>query len=300
MTDKEQDLDELNQAPTEEGGEEAENPGEEETELDDAQEAEAETNQDEQDLDDSQSVNSEGAHPDDPRGVKKRIDKVVGQKKEAEEKARALAVQLQKAQQELERYRAARQESEPEPVEPVEDDFGDDWKGYQKAHKAYWTKRLERDEEEKKVVAALRAQAEIDASFEVQSQAAKEKYQDFDSVVQADNAPVSPLMAHFIKKSPLSAEVVYHLLKNERAFAERLYNETDADKVAMAIGKVEGRLEKSPVKVKSNASKPTQTLTGGGGSGGGGMDKLMKASETNHDEDDSFSSIYWKMVGEGR
>ncbi len=107
---------------------------------------------------------------------------------------------------------------------------------------------------------AEREQAEIDEAFESRSEAARDKYDDYDQVVGNPKLKVTEAMFMAIKASDISGDVAYHLGSNPKE-AERISRLNPLMQVK-EIGKLEASLAASPpVKRTSTAPSPITPVT---------------------------------------
>lgn len=282
---------EILETPTDEGGVIAEKPGEEtENELGDASTDEAEAIQTEHDSNDEES-GEELNHPDDPKGVKKRIDKAVRREKEAREELARQREELAEIKAHLAKLTAPAQKAEAPLVEPQPEEF-ENWKDFVKAHKEYAVKVEEKQREQFEEQQVAQYLQQINENFKKQYEAMGEKYDDFYDVVHAKDLEISKPVLDAVKASPYSGELIYYLGKN-KPLASKLYDMHPFE-LERAIGRIEAKFEKPPAKVKSNASTPTKPLSGGGIAGAVTIDRLNKAAEQgDHDE---FSKMYREMI----
>lgn len=253
-----------NEAPTEEGSGNTEKPGEEEIENEsgDASTEDRETEQtDDQDLEEEQDDELD-IHPDDPKGVQKRIGKLSAQKKQAQAEA---AMERQRAR-ELEARLAAYerqlslQQQEEELVEPNIDDFPD-VREYIKARDTYYLKYIERAEQLEQNRKKAEREYALALNYQKHAKIAAEKYEDFYEVTNGAQG-ITDAMAEIIAECDHPAEVAYYICKNPKEI-QKLRQMSERE-MARAIGKIESRFERSPTKVKTNASPINKQITGGG------------------------------------
>lgn len=180
------------------------------------------------------------------KSAKQRIDEITAARRQAERERDELRAEIARM-----RGDPAPQAQEPEIVAPNPDDFefGEADPKYIEALTDYKVdvKLAERDKAAKQTEAQT-AQREtlsnLDNSWIEQSEAAAEKYEDFDEKI-ADyqaTAPCPPLMAIAIQASPVAADVAYHLANNsDENELIAVEVETNPMSAAERIGAIEGQ-----------------------------------------------------------
>lgn len=181
-----------------------------------------------------------------PEGVQKRIDKAVRRQREAERRAEAAEV-------ELERLRTP--EAKPVPVEgkPKVSDFTD-YDEYVEALAEWKTEQkfaAERSTEQQSRAAAARRTAAATFAERVKEAATKPEYADIGEVLDSD-VTVSAAMHDVLLESEKGAELAYYLGKHpeESARISRL----SPISAARELGKIEASLAKPPEPAKPRAS----------------------------------------------
>lgn len=131
-----------------------------------------------------------------------------------------------------------------------------EWRADQAVEKRF----KERTEKE----ATERTQAErgkIEKTFRERSQKAATEVEDFEDVLSASEAPMTPQMAEAIMHSELGPKLAYHLAKNPEE-AERIAA-LPAARQATEIGRLETKIESAPPPKKpSNAPAPIAPVGG--------------------------------------
>lgn len=199
---------------------------------------------------------------DDPKGVKRRIDKVT------REKYAALA-EAKEAKRELAEIRRKEEEAAATEVAPKRADY-EDYEDFVADNAAFSAKRAVR--EEMRVDAEKKAETERNATLEKtfaahedRVAAYKEKVEDFNEVAYgAHILPImqdAPYLAQLVVESDQSPEIAYHLGSNPEV-AEKIAA-MPMHLAAKEIGKIEARLEKAPKpKNKSKAPTPIKPVKG--------------------------------------
>lgn len=212
---------------------------------------------------------------DAPRGVGKALAKLRQERREAEERERAAQERLDKALAALEALKKPEPEvvkSSDEPARPNKADFTDPdaWElamlDYAE-QRASWAaqKEVKRIEDEAKKKAELTAAEEatkktVDA-FNQRTQKVKDKYSDFDQVVNTPDVLVSQAMTHVIVNSEHGPELQYYLGKNPED-AKRILALPVADQLIEA-GLIIAKM-RAPAQPISAAPKPITPSRSGG------------------------------------
>jgi hypothetical protein len=185
-----------------------------------------------------------------PEQIEERKKKT-GSQREREKRLRAeeRSRQLEERLAVLERGKAPEaQKPAIEPDAPKIEDFD--------TH-AEWTQALARHEA-KKLREEERAQEAIQAAkseWEKKVEAGREKFDDFDDVIEASAGP-SPLLAQRLYKPSTPVEVVYHLASNPKELAE-INRMRDPGDVAEALAEIKSRLTKpAPPALKRETKAP--------------------------------------------
>ena len=200
------------------------------------------------------------ATEEDPRGVQKRINKIVAQKKALEDKVRGYEEQL--ANQELHKLTQRDPETGAQLQKPSRHDYSDAF-DYIEALEDYSQKSFKAQNEARKRRDEFQSYQQKRAEFEKREDVAKEKYEDYDVVV-TDNLPVTNEMANVLLDNPYAPDILYHLGKN-RTEAMRIATLSERNPAAAAyeLGKIESSL-KVPKRTTSSAPPPIKR-TGGSG-----------------------------------
>lgn len=102
---------------------------------------------------------------------------------------------------------------------------------------------------------AMRQQQEFLEAYHDREEAARDKYDDFESVAYNPNLPVTEYMARAIQASDVGPDVLYHLGSDPREAAR--ISRLDPILQAREIGKIEARLSaEPPVRRTTNAPPP--------------------------------------------
>lgn len=124
---------------------------------------------------------------------------------------------------------------------------------------------------ERKVIEKLaemehkRQQAEMEAAFDERVEAARDKYDDFEQVVQNPNLRITEEMAEVIRASDIGPDLAYHLGSNPKE-AERI-SRLNPFLQAKEIGRLEAKLAAEPPRKKTSAAPaPIAPVTARGGS----------------------------------
>jgi len=102
---------------------------------------------------------------------------------------------------------------------------------------------------------AAKYQKEVFEAYQDREEEAREKYDDFDQVIQNPKLAVTELMAQTIRESDIGPDVAYYLGTNPKE-AARISKLSPASQIK-EVGKIEIRLESNPsVKKTTNAPAP--------------------------------------------
>lgn len=208
-----------------------------------------------------------------PKGVQRRIDREVRRRHEAERKAAATEARLQMLEQ---GYQRAPQAPEPVPLhqqtEPREEDYPSqaEWfKATREWDKAQLKAELQREAFESQV---RERQAQQQAKMAAQAQTARQKYADFDQVLdRLQTISTVPALDACVHESEQGAELAYYLAQHPDEIT-RLNQLAQTAPLAMAreIGKLELRLSAptnghrapSPASVPTAQPPPPQPVSG--------------------------------------
>jgi hypothetical protein len=159
------------------------------------------------------------------------------------------------------------QQAKPEPAadEPKVEDY-QTYDAYLKDLAKYTVKieRAAQAEAEKQASVKQREQSETERTNERQQdllESGEKKYDDFEDVVKSDKTEYSRAAYLAILESDQSADIVYHLAKNQDE-AKRIAA-LPAYAQAKEIGKLEDKLASKPKPKPSNAPDPIKPLGGG-------------------------------------
>lgn len=193
-----------------------------------------------------------------PKGVQRRIDRLTRQREEARREAAAIQARLQMLEQ---GYQRPPQEPEPVPLhqqpEPREEDYASqqEWFSAVRAwDKAQLKQELAREAWQQQVQHRQEAQQR---QMQAQAQAARQKYADFDTVLdRLQTIPTVPALDACVHESELGAELAYYLAQHPDEI-QRLNQVAQTAPLAMAreIGKLELRLS-TPTNGTSAPSRP--------------------------------------------
>ncbi len=104
-------------------------------------------------------------------------------------------------------------------------------------------------------------QAKINETWGEKVTAARDKYSDFDEVIESAEQPITPVIAHALKVSAIGGDIGYYLAKNPSEM-DRLAK-LDPFTTAIEIGKLEAKLSHTPP--KTEVSKAPEPITPMGG-----------------------------------
>lgn len=176
---------------------------------------------------------------------------------------------IQALQREIEdlrrgQVRAAPAAEDDDLKEPKEADFPNDYLAYDRAMRAYETKKAIRDEKKRDAAADAKAREETDhrtrqAGFTVRLEAVKDRIPDYDKVMaQAGRMEIRSDVRDLILDSSKGPLLAYHLAKNPDRVAE--LNRMSPTSAAKEIGSLEARLRgpqpKTVTKAKPAAAPP--------------------------------------------
>ena len=163
-----------------------------------------------------------------------------------------------KAEQ-LERELAELKGKQPEVQEvksPKREDF-DNYEDYLEARADYVAEKKiqEKEDARQKKQQSESAKQEHDrlvSQWEGLKEDARDRYDDFDDVLDRSNAPLTPEMSRVIMESDFGGDITYYLATNEDE-AERIASLSPA-KQALALGRLESKLEAEIAKPKKAAT----------------------------------------------
>jgi hypothetical protein len=192
-----------------------------------------------------------------PRPVQKRISELVREREAAKREAEYWRHQAQIAQ-------PAAKPADAKPAEIKSEDFQtyEDYliaKAKAEAVATLETQMASRANAARQDAEERERQA-ITSEFHARAEQARERYEDFDEVVNDPAVPISPVMADAIVASNAGHEVAYFLGKNKKE-AARIASLSPLAQV-MEIARLEGRL--TAPKRASTAPVPPRTVSGGG------------------------------------
>lgn len=230
--------------------------------LPDQEEEETEeTSEETQDGDEESSEETPGedaaeeVKPKKRRNVQKRISELTRARHEAERRAQEAERQLQ----------ALEATTAPE-AEPKQEDFQsiDDYvlaRAEWRAEKAV-TRKLEELSSTVQQNQQQAAQTAIDANWEVQVEAGRDQFDDFDDVVlDPGNTYFTTAMHRALSMDENGAAIAYHIASNPKLVRE--VSGLDDIGAVLRIGQLSAKLAQKPVPKQTNAPKPVKTVGGG-------------------------------------
>lgn len=216
-----------------------------------AQEAEQVESEESEATADEETGDEDTAAPDEPKkpskGVQKRLDELTRLRHDAERDRdhwREMAMR-QGAQPPT-----AQEAVAPTDAKPQESQF-EDYDAWQRALTKWEVREELRAEQQQASVQQRR-----DALFE----RASAKYEDFGSVINNPNLPITPLMGEVILDSAAGEDLAYHLATNP-AEASRIAALSPARQAA-EMGKLEARLTAPPPSPRNPPPAPPKTVNG--------------------------------------
>lgn len=192
--------------------------------------------------------------PKKPNRLQKRFDELTRQRYQLEAENRRLKEQLESNPKE-------------ETKAPNRDDF-DSYEDYLDARAEYLADqkvKSYREQEKRQELEQKRQQQqeELLSNWELSKSKAREKYRDFDEVLNNDDAPLTEAMAYAMMESDYGADIGYYLGKHPEE-AQRIANLSTARQAA-ELGKLELQVSTKPTKPKtSKAPDPIETVNGSG------------------------------------
>lgn len=210
----------------------------------------------------------------DPSSVKKRINKMYQDKRQAEVRAQEAQRQMQMLQQELARVNQGQAPSSQVmngdpgfPREPNENDpcyeaspklYIKDYANYQRQLVVYEMRQQQLNN----------YQQIVETKYNEQLEKARGRYEDFDEKIDslgslpiANTPQVNELVAS-IKELDNSAEVAYYFANNHAEFM-RLFN-LPSRMAAIQLGRISEKLTGSPVQIRKTSPPPPKNLKGTG------------------------------------
>lgn len=161
-----------------------------------------------------------------------------------------VAKEKAKVERQLKRDMEAARQSQPvtvgEPPNPNDFETALEYAEALADHKAA-IKLAERDQQQR--------QQRTNATYAEREEAARDRYEDYETVVYMDDLTITPAMAQVIKASEVGPDVAYYLGKNPKE-AERI---AGLDPLAQAkeLGKIEVKVAGSPPPAKKPSSAPS-------------------------------------------
>jgi len=166
-----------------------------------------------------------------------------------EELDAAIGKRLAREQRKWEREQTQRVQAPAAPVSPVAPEQFASTEEYVEALTNQKAEQLVRQREEQ------RQQSEVLEAYRDKEEAIREKYADYEQVVQNPNLTISTAMAQAIQYSDIGPEIAYNLGTNPKE-AERIYRLSPILQ-AKEIGKIEAKLMANPPVTKiTNAPPP--------------------------------------------
>lgn len=178
-----------------------------------------------------------------------RISDLVRQREEARKQAEWFRTELEKLRQPDQKPAQAEGKPVPASFNSYEDylEALSDWKADQRISKF----KSELQETESKKTEQQHAET-VRSSFSSKVDAAREKYEDFDSVAFDESLPVTQFMTQAIVETDNGADILYHLGNNPKE-AQRIASLSPIAQ-AREIGRLEMKLSQTPVKPKTSSA----------------------------------------------
>jgi len=231
----------------------------------------------EEDADDIEG--EDGLTPRQKRELSAKMLRAIGKKhrelKEAEEFAAAQYGERKIADQRAQTIERelAELKAKAQPAQSASPDAGKPDRAKFETDQAYWEamtdwrvdQKLAKKAEEDARAAAERRQAEIIETARERISKAIELVPDFREVTEAVDAEVPPVIAGYMQKSEMFAELGYHLAKNPDVLAK--IAKLPPDEQLVTIGKIEGRLkpfEPKDSKTAINGATPSKAASTNG------------------------------------
>lgn len=219
--------------------------------------------------DETGADDSEGERPKKSK-IQKDFDRLTRQRGTLERENRALAERLARLEGQMD-AKGSQREAPQQTADgkPRLEDFGSydafnealtDWKVDQKL-KA----REQAHTQEQRQRQAQTQDQQRKERFMESSDAAREKYDDFDEVAFGDEVKVTKAMAVIIAESDNPGEMAYFLGKNPSE-ASRIAK-LSPEKAALELGKLEAKMAAPPAKTQTGAPPPAKTIKGGSATG---------------------------------
>jgi hypothetical protein len=242
-----------------------------------------------------------------PRGVQRRIDRVTRQREEARREAAAFKARLEMLEQ---GYRRPAPDPEPVPLheqpEPREEDYPSqpEWfRAVREWDKAQLKQELAREQYQRQVA---QEQQQRQAQMVEQAQAARQKYADFDTVLdRLSSLYTAPALDACVHESELGAELAYYLAQHPDEIT-RLNQVAQTAPLAMAreVGKLEMRLSPtngtSPRPTPPTLKPAPPTPLNGAGSPGPRLLSDMSNEEVEALSQKEFEALYKRQFPESR
>ena len=188
------------------------------------------------------------------KGFQKRINRLTREKRELE--SRLTALEQQRAPQ------PAAKEA------PKRDDF-ESYEDYLEAKAEHVAEskvaeRLEKQQQESAAKEAQTTQTELLDSWEDKKDDARERYVDFDDVMEGSDTPITPHMSQALLESDIGADIAYHLANNDDDVARisRLSPPRQMIEIGKLEAKISGEINKPKTKTPSKAPAPTKPTKG--------------------------------------
>lgn len=228
--------------------------------------------------DDQPAVDGEQPPPIDqrPRGVQKRLDELTRRANDAQRVNDRLIGLLER--QALQNGSAPQLEK-PRSGPPQRSDF-ESFEDYLDAKTQFRAdeivaQRLGQIEQRTQQARQHQAIEQREDAWEQRSDAAVTKYADYEEVVHSDSLAISDVMMAAIKDCDAGPDVAYYLGKHPNE-AARIYQLNPVAQVR-AIGSIEARLTKQPIRQASKTPAPIEPVSGGRSTASGNLDNASQA-----------------------
>lgn len=194
------------------------------------------------------------------------LDSIVQKRLAKESRKLAKQAELEAENKVLRAQLQPKQEPAKQADAPRVDDF-DTYEDYLDARAEYiaekkFESKIAEHAQRVKAQSTQAQQAKINESWGEKVSAARDKYSDFDEVIESAEQPITPVIAHALKVSAIGGDIGYYLAKNPSEM-ERLAK-LDPFTTAVEIGKLEAKLTQ-PTPEKKEASKAPEPITPVGG-----------------------------------
>jgi hypothetical protein len=223
-----------------------------------------------------------------PKGVRRRIqkeiDKAVAARKEAERYAQELRAKAEQGADPAKKTEPATSSNRPK-LDDFEsyDEYVDkltDWKIEQREA------ARQKQEAELHQKAAQQTRAE---SWNEKVEAARDKYEDFDDVIESITTPITPAMQEAIMESGIGTDIAYHLAQHPKEI-QRIAKLSPMQ-AAIEIGKLEAKLTAPVEKKKPAVSKAPEPIKPVGA-------KASTAKKSLYEIDDFTEYVKRRRAGE--